>query len=46
MEVSGQNRITAVYIRLRALAAVWDVPAVYLTVIGKSVAADASGRAV
>jgi hypothetical protein len=46
MEVSGQNRVAAAYIRLRAPAAGWDVPAVYVMVIGKSVAADPSGRAI
>jgi len=46
MEVSVQNRITTAYIRLRALVAGWDVPAVYLMVTGKSIAADPSGRPV
>jgi hypothetical protein len=46
MEVSGQNRVPAAYIRPRALAADWDVPAAYVMVIGKAVATDPSGRAV
>ena len=46
MEVSGQNREPTAYVRLSALAAGWDVTAVYVIVIGKSVAADRSGRAV
>ena len=46
MEVSGQNRVPTACIRLRALAAGWDVPAVYVMVIGKSIAADPIGPAV